>query len=92
MRTFVVWIHKSFFPKHLQPTGPDEFDRWQIIGASRKHAAELAWAENGERLLALMGPRKTRGPRKVSLFVSDPSGGAGGLSGRLPPITVYRGD
>lgn len=89
-----VFISKDYFPKELwnKDIAKEDFEQWKIQAVSRDAAAKLAWDKHGKRLLELMGPRKTKLPRKISLYVSNPELGSGGLPGRLMPILVYRGN
>jgi hypothetical protein len=89
-----VYIHKVYFPPEIQPKeiGKEDFEQWVVPAISRQEAAKKVWATHGNRLLGLMGPKKTKLPRKVSLFVSAPEAGVGGKAGRLSPIIVYEGE
>ena len=94
--TYDVFIDKVYFPKELwsKEIAKEDFDfeQWKVVASSRQEAAQKIWSEHGTRLLQLMGPRKTKLPRKISLNVSSPLAGVGGLPGRLPPVLVYTGE
>lgn len=93
VETFEVYIAKYYFPRELWQDGMTEaFETWKVRASSRQEAADKIWAEHGERLLKLMGPRQTRLPRKVSLHVSAPWAGTGGYATRLAPLQVYVGE
>jgi hypothetical protein len=94
MSNYFVYIHKSYFPKEIQPKdiAKEDFEQWNVVAASRQEAAKKIWAKEGKRLLGLMGQKHTKLPRKVSLYVGEPSAGVGGYAGRLPAILVYTGE
>lgn len=91
-KKYFVFIHKSLFPKELHPKqqiGKEDFEQWEVVANSRIEAANKVWNKEGERLLSLMGPRKTKLPRKISLFVSQHTPHGEVKAGRLDPILVY---
>lgn len=95
LQNFFVYIHKSYFPRELWPSGhagKEDFEQWKVKAVSRNEAAKIIWQKHGKRLLKLMEPKKTKLPRKVFLYVSSPKSGVGGKAGRMPPILVYTGD
>lgn len=88
-KMYTVGISKAYFPKELQQS-QEYFEIISVPANGRLEAAQLAWAQNGQRWLSLMSPQQTK-VRIVSLNVDEPDAGVGGLLGRLQPITVYRG-
>ena len=88
-RVYDVGVPKEYFPKSAWPKGVAEFVRvHKVKAASRTEAANKVWAKYGKGYLLRMGPRQTKLPRKISLFVS---GGEGTPPGRLRPVLVHTG-
>lgn len=91
INSYDVGISKMYFPKEIRPSGVQEF--YQVIkikASSRTDAATKVWQLYGTEWLKLMGPKQTS-VRIVSLHVSSPKAGVGGILGRLYPIKVYSG-
>ena len=90
---FKVGIHKVYFPKEIQPTGPAE-NYYQVVTVkadNRTNAAHKAWLLFGNDWLSKMNAKQTS-VRHISLDVNDPVAERGKeLSniGRLPSIRVY---
>jgi hypothetical protein len=85
-----VGVPKAYFPPELRPKGIQEgFVVVKVKATSRREAVQKAWQEHATEWLSQMSPKVTR-VRKISLYADEPSLGAGGLLGRLPPIQVYQ--